>query len=212
MIARILVMAAMELSLVSWSQDKSLDILDKFQTTWDATKTYQASFQQSVFDKRLGTRETFEGDISIAKPSRLRWESKTDQSLQILNQKKLIHIQTNARRKVRTVDIYLDSSKTADTRMLNLLAGKVKFKQVYEAKLLQETPTAFELKLIPKSPQWDPYLAEIDKESYLLRALTSDSNDSRVRIDFKQPKQGMELEDALFTYEKKADDVVHENP
>ena len=101
-----------------------------------------------------------------------------------MNGKKLVLVQENRRRKNRAIDIYSDLSKAVDTRPLRFLAGKAKFKDVYNIRLVSQNGTQFELKLVPKEDSSETLIAEIDKNSYFPRSLTTDSVDSKVRIDF----------------------------
>lgn len=184
-------------------------IIENLQKTWDATKSYETSFKQSVSSKRMGTKDESAGTLSVIKPDKLRWESTTDGSIQIMNGKKLVLIQENRRRKNRVVDMYQDLSKAVDTRPLRFLAGKAKFKDVYNIRLVSQNGTMAELKLVPKEDASETLIAEIDKNSYFLRSLTTDSVDSKVRIDFSGIKTNVTLDDAQFEYKPKQKDVVH---
>jgi outer membrane lipoprotein-sorting protein len=183
-------------------------IVDKLQDVWDKTHSYQTEFKQVVFAKRLGTRDESEGTLYVIKPDKLRWESKTDGSIQIMNGRKLILIEENRRRGTRTVDIYKDVAKAVDAKPLKFLAGKAKFRDVYSIMLISDTESGAELKLIPKDDSTESLIAEIDKSSYLLRSLTTDSPDSRVRVDFSGIKTNIEISHEQFEYKSSPKDVV----
>lgn len=192
--------------------DPKLDaLLAKFQKTWDATKTYQADFKQNVLSKQMGTTDVSEGFLAVEKPSRLRWDTRTDGSLQILNGKKLTNVQENKRRKNRVVDIYHDVGKVMGGTPLKFLSGKAKFKELYQIQLVKETDEQAELKLTPKRAGEDPLVAEVDKKSYFLRALTTESVDSRVRIEFSNVKTNVKLDGKLFAFQPGPKDVVNED-
>jgi outer membrane lipoprotein-sorting protein len=194
------------------SEALAVEYLKKLQEAWDKALTYQAKFKQVVLDKRLGTREEQEGTITVAKPDKLRWETPSDSGLQILNGKRLVNVHHNKRRGVNTVDIYADASKTVDAKSLKILAGSVRFDEIYTPKLIKDGPKKAELKLIPKGDASETLIAEIDKQSYLLRALITDSADSRVVVEFVETKLNPELEGSLFEFKPGEKDIVHNNP
>jgi outer membrane lipoprotein-sorting protein len=191
------------------------DVLTNLQESWNSTGSYQADFKQVIFAKRLGTREESTGTLTVVKPGKLRWESKTDNNIQILNGKRFTNIKENKRRKTRVVDVYSDISKQIDIKMLNFLAGKAQFKEWYHTEIVSEDTEKIELKLTPRSNKAagkdDTYIAEFEKKGYMLRALTNETGDSRVRIDFSNIKTGKELQldEKLFEYKPDPKDIVH---
>jgi len=188
------------------------DAVDRLQNSWDKTQTYQAQFKQVVYSKKLGTKDETRGTIFVAKPGKIRWEIPEQNLIQILNGSRMTQIKENKRRKKTVVDIFKDVSKSVDLKALGFLSGTASFKQSYTAVLGPEDTEKIELKLIPKSSPSETYLAEIDKKSYFLRALTTDTADSKVRIDFLKTEINASLETSLFEYQPKPKDIVHENP
>lgn len=185
-------------------------ILAKFQQTWDNTATYQATFKQTVFSKQMGTSDLSEGELYVEKPSRLRWDTRSEGSLQILNGKTLTNVQTNARRKNRVVDIYRDVSKVLGSAPLKFLSGKAKFKDIYQIKLIAQTPEVAEMKLTPKGKGEDSLVVAVDKKSFFLKSLTTESVDSRVKIEFFDIKTNVKLDEKLFAFQPEAKDIVHQ--
>lgn len=186
------------------------EVVGKLQKSWDNTKNYKANFKQVIFSKRMGTRDENTGVLYVIKPTKLRWESKTDGTLQILNGNRLINVTENKRRGNRVVDIFKDVKKVMDTSQLQFLSGKAKFEELYNIKLVAETAKQVELKLTPKGQTAETYVAEVDKTSYFLRSLTTENADSRVRIEFIDTKINVPMDDKLFTFTKLETDVVHE--
>ncbi len=183
-------------------------VIDNLQKAWDAAKTYQAKFKQTVTAKRLGTEDESEGTVSLAKPNRLRWVSDTDHTFQILDGKRLTNVRENRRRQITEVDIYPQAGQAMDNKLLNFLAGKAKFKALYKFELVTETPEIATVKFLPKVGDGETLIAEIDKNSYLLRSLTTDSDDNRVRVEFTDIRTNLKLDSKLFEYEPKKTDVV----
>lgn len=200
------------LSFLFAAAPKSEKPLGLVQNAWDETHTYQADFKQTVFSKRLGTQEEVTGNVSISKPGKIRWDSTSDRTLQILNGKKLYHIHIPKRKRANVVEIYEDISKKGNTRPLSFLAGKFAFRQVYHVDIIHNSEKNIQLKLVPKdSPGAETFIAEFDKKSYLLAALTTESPESRVRIEFSNRKANVELKDDLFEYRPSPTDVVTVN-
>jgi len=186
------------------------DTVSKLQKSWDDAKTYQAQFKQTISSKVMGTKDENSGEITVSKPDRLKWESKTEGNTQILNGKKLVNIQENKRRKNRTVDIYTDVRKRVGGTALGFLAGRAKFADLYNVKVLSETPKIVELKLSPKKEGGDPMVVEVNKSNYLLAALTTENQESKVRIEFSNIKTNVKLDENLFEFKSQPNDVVHE--
>lgn len=193
------------------SSSKTEDIIGRLQAKWDKTESFQASFRQTVTSKQLGTRDESRGAVSVLKPERLRWESETDGSTQILNGGKFIVIQKNPRRGTREVDIYHNVSKAIDTKLLKFLAGKAKFKSIYRFQLLKDRPDVATLSFSPLKGTGDVIVAEIDKKSYLLRSVTSNSDDSEVRLELINIKTNVTLDPSLFEYKPSSSDIVRES-
>ncbi len=186
-------------------------LVEKLQSSWDEAKSYKAKFKQVIFYKSMGTREETVGTLYVAKPGKMRWESDTDGVVQIMNGQKLWVIKPNKRRGFQTVDVFSDLKKIMDPRPLAFLSGTGKFKELYETELLSETGKLAEIKFFPRTAASDSLIAEIDKESYLLRSLTTNSSDSRARTEFTQTEVNPSLEEKLFEYKILPTDVVHEN-
>ncbi len=186
-------------------------ILNKFQTLWDQTQSYQARFHQVIYSKALGTRDEVVGMLRVRKPDRLRWEGE-DGNTEILNGKKLTVIQKNRRTGGNSVDIYKDVSKQMDTKGLSFLVGNAKLRDLYHCVLGEEKGQMVEVKLKPKGTASETYIAKINKESYVLASLTTDTIDTRIVLNLLEIKRGIQLEDKLFDYRPLDSDIVRINP
>jgi outer membrane lipoprotein-sorting protein len=194
---------------VDQSQSRVSDILDKMQEAWDGRNSYQSAFKQTVLSKEIGTTDESTGTVYVVKPNKLRWESQNGSSIQILNGKKLIVMQENKRRGNRVVDIWADSTTAVNAKSLNFLAGKMRFKDLYRGELVSETPEKIQLRLISKGDPAETYVAEIDKASYVLRSLITETNDSRITLEFSDTKTNAVIDDKQFEYQPDSKDVVH---
>ncbi len=193
------------------SKPKSIEpLISGFEKAWAEVKSYQSDFKQTIISKELGSSEESTGTLSVSKPGRLRWESNTEGSIQILNGPKYYNIQENKRRGNRVVDVYKNVKKTANLKPLAFLTENFKVREVYQVKLASETKDLAELKLQVKGHPEEVLVAEIDKKSYLLRALVTENSESRVRIELLNTKANLALPDSLFEYQAGPKDLVHE--
>lgn len=184
-------------------------VLQEVQSVWDKTKTFKAPFQQSVESKLMGTTEQSEGLILVVKPDRFRWESKTDGTIQIINKKILTLVQPKAQRGRTVVDIYPDFAKKADARVLDFLAGNVQIKKLYKPKLLDQKGNFIRLELVPLGKKEETYIAEIDKKSYLLHALSYETEETKTRLEFQNPRANETIDEKLFEYTPGKEDIVN---
>jgi len=208
----IVCLIAFLLSLCARGRTPLTDVLDKLQTSWNQTKSYTAQFQQTIYSKKLHTKEVTSGTIFVSKPGKIRWEIPSQKTVQILNGTRLTQIKENRRRKSLVVDVYKDVSKSVDLKTLAFLAGTALFKETYQSVLGGEDTEKIELKFTSKTTPDERYLAEIDKKSYFLRALTTETADSKVRIEFSNTELNTVVDPSLFEYKPKPKDIVHENP
>ncbi len=197
------------LPLVLFAKPAPKETINKFQESWDKTKKYSAAFKQTVTSKSMGTKEESEGTLNVIKPGKLRWNSNTDMSSQILNGNTFTSLRLNQRKKTRTVDIYKDISKIVDMKALGFLAGNVKFEQVYKIELLSQTPEIINLKLSPKEKKDEYYIAEIAKKSYVLSGLTTETPDSTVKMSFSGVEINPVIDEKIFEYEASPNDIVN---
>lgn len=181
----------------------------EFETSWNKTSSYQAQFKQSVRSTRLGSTEESTGALWVSKPGKLRWEG-SDGVIQILNGKKVVLIKKNRRKKNRTIDIYENGLGKLDVQALGFLSGGPNFLNNYHIHLVEPGKERAKIQLSSKSSA-ETFVAEIDKSGYFLAALTTESPEARVRIEFSERKINPPLDDSLFAYVPEPGDVVHKH-
>lgn len=184
-------------------------VVEKMEKRWNSAKTLRADVVQKVESIGLGLAgDESKGVITIGKPEKLRWEVKGDGLIQILNGKKFTSVQTNSRG-TNVVDIIEDVSKYAPPKALRFLTQEMHLKQVYQLKLLKNTPKTLSFSMKPKKGQAESYIAEVDKISYVLVALTTETDENRVTMQFSKWEENAKLDPSLFEYSPKSEDVVH---
>lgn len=182
--------------------------LAKLQASWDETRSYQADFTQSVHSKAIILEEEpVQGTLSVIKPNQLKWEDKTTHVTQLLNGNEYWEITENPRRKSRSVTHRPDVSRSLAKTSLAILVGRGKFQDFYKVKLKSENAKEAVLEMVPKTDSNETLIAKIDKNGYVLRSLTTESQDSRVVVEFKNTQRNPELPETLFQYEKQPNDV-----
>lgn len=199
-------------SLIGASEDlkrQSLpEEIKRFEASWEKVVGYQARFTQTVHALRLGTTDVTTGMIYVRKPGRLRWEA-SDGTTQILNARQATLIKRSQRKKGRLVDIYKDGAKHLDSAAFTFLSGGKNFLRNYRALVLDSSPTVSRIRLTPQGANRESFIAEIDKSGYFLAALTTESFEARVRVEFSERQVNPALSDSLFEYVAEPDDVVH---
>lgn len=195
------------------------EVLAQIQTAWDKIQSYECAFTQRVLPKTPGGGGKLEGFggwedetsgiLLVKKPDKLRWEATSEGTLQILNGGTFTSVRLNRRTSRVAVDIYKDAKKSIDMRALHFLAGQMRFTEFYHVKLLSDGPKAVELKLTPKEDPSESYIAEMEKGSYLLRSLTTETLESRVRMEFMGVKVNPVIQNSMFEYKPGPKDTVH---
>ena len=183
-------------------------VMTKFQGVFAKTKSFKAAFTQSVFSKIMETTDSSTGTIYVSRPDKFRWESKTEGFTQIINGKKLWHVQPEAKRGKTLVTIYNDFTQKADPQFLQFITGKLKIKDHYTWKLLKNEKDSLTVKLTPKKKGSEPYIAEIDKKRYFLASLSYETADTKTKVSFNELQLDVPLEDKLFEYKVNSDDIV----
>lgn len=183
-------------------------IVAQLQKQWDKTKSFESSFTQVVTSPQLGTTDTSTGTIQVLKPDRLRWTSDTEHTVQILNGHTFTIVQHNPRRKTTEVDIIEKMDKSIDTRLLKFLAGTARFSAIYRYQLTSQDKKGAVLRLTPRKGSAENIEVEISKPDFLIKAVTTESEDSKVRIVLSDLKTNPTLKPEIFHYVPKPTDIV----
>lgn len=186
----------------------SKEVLEKFQKNFEKTTSFQAQFEQSVYSTAFQTTDSSEGEISVIKPDKFRWESRTEGFLQIISGKKMWYVELKARNGKNVVTFYKDFTKKADPKFLEFLTGKLKIDAHFTWTLLEDQKDRSSFRLTPKKKGEETYVAEIEKSGYSLSALSYETAETKTRVVFKNFKQNPELKASLFEYSITKADIV----
>jgi outer membrane lipoprotein carrier protein len=185
----------------------------EFMKVWAKTTTFEAEFQQTKHYPAMEETEKTSGRVWVTKPGRLRWDETTpsQKTSQILNGKKLSSITERLKKPgFRTIDVWENGLALLDRAAFSFLSESGNLTESYDITLQKNETNAAFLVLKPKGKTGDPLVAEITKPGYVLRALSSETPESRVRIDFSKVKTNEKIEDSVFEWaEDKDKDRVH---
>ncbi len=179
--------------------------INNFELRWDKISTLELYFKQKVISKHLETEDSTEGIIYIKKPRKIRWVSKTDNTIMILNRNKATIIRTSKRGKV-TVEIYENATSKIDTRFLDFLSGKTKISEVYSTKIMSENDESAEIEL---KKDKETIFVKISKKDFIPVSISTETNESKTYLEFFNTKINTVLNDSLFAYTPKPTDIIY---
>lgn len=191
---------------------------EAFETAWVKTKFLKADFTQTI-EVTGEDPEVTHGKIWVRKPDHIRWEEEaaTTRSIQILKGADFF-IGTERKRKPGPFhwESYRKGASRFDKNALAFFSDSAPIGKSYRIEPGKETKEILILNLKPKHGLGDSLIAEMSKDSYLLRALSVISPESRCRIEFANVKVGedisREMKDELFEPAiRKGIDTVTEN-
>lgn len=195
-----------------------LGLTDRFEHAWAKTFTFEAAFTQTIHYKQLEDTETSSGHIWVNKPSHVRWdeETSTQKISQILNGNRLSVLTERVRRPgSRTIDVWENGLKYIDKAAFAFLSERALLSKAYELTLKSDSETAFSVELKPKSKKGEPLVAEMLKDGYRLRALSTSTPESTVMIEFSDVGMNKGVSPQVFEWKENKDgegkslDTIH---
>lgn len=188
-------------------------VIEEFLAAWTKTTNFEADFKQTTTYIAMEETETTAGHTWVKKPGRLRWDETTSsQKLsQILNGKRLTSISERTRKPgLRTIDDYENGLALLDKAAFGFLSERKPLTDSYDVSLQKQNGNTAWLILKPKAKPKEPLVAEISKPGYVLRALSTETPESRVRIEFSEVSTSKDIPEKIFewTEDKEKDRVV----
>jgi outer membrane lipoprotein-sorting protein len=197
------------------AKEKTDPALAKFLAAWAKAANFEASFKQTMTYKQLDENESSTGHVWVKKPGRLRWDetNSTQKLSQILNGKKLTSISERLRKPgYRTIDVWEDGLSLIDKAAFSFLSQERALTETYFIKIQKENPKVIWLELRLKTRPKEPLVAEISKDSYVLRALSTETPESLVSIEFSDVNTEKSISSKVFEWtEDKEKDRVHQH-
>ena len=200
----------MVFTLLLWLATVRADEVDNFQKAWDKIETLSSEVKQTSENKALGLEpEVQTGTLLLKKPGFLRFDSVTEKPSQVVNPKEFILIKADPKNNRQKVEIFEIKRAKSLPKAFEFLSGKKPFKMLYNVQSIEDKGAKRAIRFVPKEGKKDAYIAEIEKNSYLLKTLTIEAGDSKVSLELGQLKTNEKIEDSKFKYQPDPKDLVN---
>ncbi|MDB4988496.1 MAG: Outer rane lipoprotein carrier protein LolA [Myxococcaceae bacterium] len=186
-------------------------VVTAVQTFYDQTKTVEAEFYQTYFNRIYDKYDHSKGSVKFAKPGRMRWDYAAPNGKVIVSDGKRLVIFEPGEESEPGQVFERAISDSELPQALAFLTGTGKLADDFTFRLLdaaaQGFPTGYVLELLPKkpSPHYERILFYVDaaaqRTGLVHRVLIVDSAGNRNRIDFKQPKFNRALDLKTFAWQ-----------
>ncbi|MDB4974645.1 MAG: Outer rane lipoprotein carrier protein LolA [Myxococcaceae bacterium] len=189
----------------------ALSVVTAVQTFYDQTKTVEAEFYQTYFNRIYDKYDHSKGSVKFAKPGRMRWDYAAPNGKVIVSDGKRLVIYEPGEDNEPGQVFERAISDSELPQALAFLTGTGKLVDDFTYRLLdaaaQGFPTGYVLELLPKkpSPHYERILFYVDADAkrtgLVHRVLIVDSAGNRNRIDFKGPKFNRALDAKTFAWQ-----------
>jgi outer membrane lipoprotein carrier protein len=181
--------------------DALRDALDHLQQRYDATRTMQAEFRQTVESKTLaGTLET-KGTVAFEKPNRMRWDYDPPDAQTIVGDGETLWIyQPDLKQVIKAPLGQAFQSSTPVT----FLAGLGNVERDFDATLARNEPDQWVLTLTPKQKDAGVGTLELGvrkSDASVAEARIVDGAGTTTRIHFSGERRNVKLEPGLFRFD-----------
>lgn len=181
------------------------------QAFYDQTRTVEAEFYQTYFNRIYDKYDHSKGSVKFAKPGRMRWDYAAPNGKVIVSDGKRLVVYEPGEDNEPGQVFERAISDSELPQALAFLTGTGKLADDFTFRLLdsgaQGFPTGYVLELLPKkpSPHYDRILFYVDRDEkrtgLVHRVLIVDSAGNRNRIDFKAPKFNRALDPKTFAWQ-----------
>src|ERR1700712_5169817 len=186
-------------------------VVSAVQTFYDQTKTVEAEFYQTYFNRIYDKYDHSKGSVKFAKPGRMRWDYAAPNGKVIVSDGKRLVIFEPGEESEPGQVFERAISDSELPQALAFLTGTGKLSDDFTFRLLDAAapgfPTGYVLELLPKkpSPHYERILFYVDGDTKRMglvhRVLIVDSAGNRNRIDFKGPKFNRALDAKTFAWQ-----------
>src|SRR5262245_9596270 len=180
--------------------DALRDALDRLQQRYDATRTMQADFHQTVESKALaGTLES-KGKVAFEKPNRMRWDYDPPEAQSIIGDGETLWIDQRDLKQV--IKAPLGQAFQSSTPV-TFLAGLGKVERDFDATLARNEPEQWVLTLTPKQKDAGVGTLQLGvrkSDASVAEARIVDSAGTTTRIQFSGEQRNVKLEPNLFRF------------
>ena len=182
------------------------------QAFYDQTKSIQAEFHQTYFNKLYGTYDRSNGQVKFAKPGKMRWDYAAPNGKVIASDGQRLVIYEPGEEQGDPGQVF--ERGVADSELMSALAfltGNGRLADDFTFRLLDAAKQGFNggyvLELMPKkpNPNFERILFYVDGDAkragLVHRVLIVDGSGNRNRFDFQKPKFNQAIEPKAFAYQ-----------
>jgi outer membrane lipoprotein carrier protein len=179
--------------------DALREALARLQARYEATRTFRATFQQTVESPTLAGAIESHGRVAFEKPSRMRWDYDPPDRQTIVGDGQTLWIYQPDQRQV--IKSPLGEAFQASTPV-TFLGGLGRLDQEFDATLERDEPTRWVLQLVPRNDRGIGTLTLTVRKSdaSVEEAAVRDPLGTVTRIRFTDEQRNVPLAPALFQF------------
>lgn len=203
--ALILVPFFLMLAPVAGAKDLTAgQVAEKIQKFYEATKDFQAAFQQEYFSKALGRKKSSSGFVYIKKPGKMRWDYKEPRPKHFIADGKALYIYDPDLEQVMVDRAFSGSSLTT---AVTFLWGKGKLSSEFAIAFYGQGdlggPGHYVLEMLPrKKARFKKLVMVVDRQTFkVTETVVEDPGGNVNHIFFANISTNVGLKDQSFHFE-----------
>lgn len=193
------------------ADDKARQVALAVQAFYDQTKSVEAEFHQTYYNRLYDRYDRSSGTVKFRKPGKMRWDYAAPNGKIIVSNGKRLSIYEPGEGKAAGQVFERPISESELPQALSFLTGSGKLADEFTFRLLdaaqQGFPAGHVLELLPKSksPHYERILFYVDADpkraGLVHRVLIVDASGNRNRIDFKEPRFNRAVDPRVFDWQ-----------
>jgi outer membrane lipoprotein carrier protein len=193
------------------ADDKARQVALAVQGFYDQTKSVEAEFHQTYYNRLYDRYDRSSGSVKFQKPGKMRWDYAAPNGKIIVSNGKRLSIFEPGEGKEAGQVFERAITESELPQALSFLTGTGKLVNEFSFRLLDAAQQGFSaghvLELLPKtkSPHYERILFYVDADpkraGLVHRVLIVDSSGNRNRIDFKAPRFNRAVEARVFDWQ-----------
>lgn len=193
------------------ADEKARQVAIAVQAFYDQTKSVEAEFQQTYYNRLYDRYDRSQGTVKFQKPGKMRWDYAAPNGKIIVSNGKQLSIYEPGEGKEAGQVFERALGANELPQALSFLTGGAKLVDDFTFRLLDAAQQGFDagyvLELLPKakSPHYERLLFYVDADAkragLVHRVLIVDSAGNRNRIDFKTPHFNRPIDAKVFNWQ-----------
>lgn len=193
------------------ADDKARQVALAVQAFYDQTKSVEAEFHQTYYNRLYDRYDRSQGSVKFQKPGKMRWDYAAPNGKIIVSNGKRLSIYEPGEGKEAGQVFERAITESELPQALSFLTGTGKLVNEFSFRLLDAAQQGFAngyvLELLPKtkSPHYERILFYVDADpkraGLVHRVLIVDASGNRNRIDFKAPRFNRSVEARVFDWQ-----------